>query len=183
MFKQVLGAKVYRMAKANVSISVQDRCTEWVESQHDLSYESHSDTRKRRLAANDSVESVLETESEFDSVSECGGKRRRVGYQSKEEILHLQCEWKDCTFECKTMELFICHVANHIPQLKVKRLPSGSECYVCQWKACTHESDDTTEIATHVNNHAYHTKLKCIGTNHRKRLKFPVLVYNTPKYL
>lgn len=167
--------KMTGIAKTNASISVQERCSDWVESQQDLSYEPQDKSRKRPRNDNVPESLQLETESEFDSVSECGGKRRRVGRQSKEETLHLQCEWKDCTFTCATMDIFVDHVANHIPQLKIKQFPDGMECYCCQWTDCKHESDDSTEISTHVNYHSYHSKLKCIGTNHRKRIQFPVL--------
>ncbi|XP_043491634.1 histone H4 transcription factor [Polistes fuscatus] len=150
------------------SNELQERCNIWVESQNEHLYSE--DTSKDKIENN---YNDYETDSEFDSVSECGGKKRRVGKYLKHEILHLVCEWKNCKFDSKYMEVFSRHVANHLSDLEIKIKEDDTEVYVCQWKNCSYESGISDDISRHVNYHSYHTKLKCIGSNIRQRVKLP----------
>lgn len=153
------------------SKEVQSRCSGWVESQQELLY-SEDNVLKRKL--DNEHEEFFDTDSEFDSVSECGAKRRRVAKQMKDEILNLLCEWKDCLFDSNSLDIFVKHVANHIPQLKINTTEDNKEVYACLWNGCSFESNVSDDIAKHVNYHSYHTKLKCIGSNIRGRVKLPV---------
>lgn len=158
-------------AKLTASKVVLDRCSNWVESQKDYSY-SEQETLKRKLEDFE-YDDWCNTDSEFDSVSECGGKKRKVGTQLKKEMLNLACEWKECAFRSGHMDQFLRHVSSHIPNIQIS-MKDDSEVYVCQWKDCPYDGDVSDEIIRHVNYHAYHTKLKCIGSNVRGRTKLPV---------
>lgn len=153
------------------SKEVQSRCSGWVESQQELIY-SEDNVLKRKLDAE--TEEFIDTDSEFDSVSECGAKRRKVAKQMKDEILNLLCDWKDCLFDTNSMDIFVKHVATHIPQLEIKKHDDNRESYACSWNGCSYESNIPDDISKHVNYHSYHTKLKCIGSNIRGRVKLPV---------
>lgn len=158
-------------AKLTASKVVLDRCSKWVESQKDCSH-SEEETLKRKLGEFE-YDDWCNTDSEFDSVSECGGKKRKVGTQLKDEVLNLVCEWKKCTFCSSHMDQFLRHVSSHIPSTQIS-MKDDNEVYVCQWKDCPYDSDVCDEIIQHINYHAYHTKLKCIGSNVRGRIKLPV---------
>lgn len=159
--------------KLMASKVVLDRCNKWVESQKDYSY-TEEDTLKRKSEISE-YDDCYNTDSEFDSVSECGNKRRRVGTQLKNEVLDLVCQWKECTFRSSHMEQFLRHVSSHIPSIQIS-VRDDNEVYVCQWENCSYESDVSDEIPRHVNYHAYHTKLKCIGSNIRRQIKLPVCI-------
>lgn len=150
---------------------LQDRCSTWVESQKDHSY-SEEQSLKRKLEEFE-YDDWYNTDSEFDSVSECGGKKRKVGTQLKDEVLNLACEWKTCTFRSNYLDQFLRHVSSHIPSVQIS-MKDDNEVYVCQWKDCPYNSDASDEIIRHINYHSYHTKLKCIGSNVRGRTKLPV---------
>ncbi|XP_015607647.1 histone H4 transcription factor [Cephus cinctus] len=154
--------------KLITSKEVQERCSDWVESQKELLYSEDNVLKRKRENEHDEY---FDTDSEFDSVSECGTKRRRLAKQMKDEVLNLLCEWKDCLFDSTSMEVFTKHVANHIPQLEIKTTEEDKEVYVCQWKGCSGETAIPQEISRHVNYHAFHAKLKCIGSNIRGRIK------------
>ncbi|XP_012281812.1 histone H4 transcription factor [Orussus abietinus] len=162
--------------KLITSQEVQERCSDWVESQKDVLY-FEDNTAKRKLE--NERDEFIETDSEFDSVSECGAKRRRLAKQMKAEVLLLLCEWKNCDFSINSMGIFVKHVANHVPQLEVKITEDEKSVYLCQWKGCTYESGINDDIIRHVNYHAYHTKLKCIGSNIRGRVKLPKCYRNS----
>ncbi|XP_011164774.2 histone H4 transcription factor [Solenopsis invicta] len=149
---------------------LQDRCSTWVESQKDHSY-SEEQSLKRKLEEFE-YDDWYNTDSEFDSVSECGGKKRKVGTQLKDEVLNLACEWKTCTFRSNYLDQFLRHVSSHIPSVQIS-MKDDNEVYVCQWKDCPYNSDASDEIIRHINYHSYHTKLKCIGSNVRGRTKLP----------
>ncbi|XP_011154415.1 histone H4 transcription factor isoform X1 [Harpegnathos saltator] len=148
---------------------VQDRCIKWMELQ-DYSYTENT-TAKRKLIEFE-YDDCYNTDSEFDSVSVCDTKKRRVGIQLKDEILDLACEWKECSFRSRRMEQFLKHVSGHISNVQV-RMKDGNEVFVCQWKDCPYDTFACEEIALHVNYHSYHTKLKSIGSNVRERIKLP----------
>jgi len=150
---------------------VLDRCGNWVESQKNCFY-TKEDSLKQKL---DELEcdDWYNTDSEFDSVSECGGKKRKVGTQLKDEVLDLICEWKECTFRSNHLDKFLRHVSSHIPNIQIS-IKNDNEVYVCQWKDCPYNTDVGDEVIRHVNYHAYHTKLKCIGSNVRAKIKLPV---------
>lgn len=150
---------------------VQDRCNIWVKSQSELGFPSAPNLKR---PADCDPEECCETDSEFDSVSECGGKRRRVAVQVKNEVLNLVCQWKNCSFKTPSIDRFVSHVASHVPDLVIKHNGNGQQVYVCQWNNCAFENGISEEIMRHVNFHAYLTKLKCIGTNIRGRIKLPV---------
>lgn len=154
--------------------AVHERCSKWIESQKDYPYSEDDSDLKRKLGESE-YDDCYNTDSEFDSVSECGGKRRRLGIQLKNEVLDLACEWGRCVFRSKHMEQFLRHVSNHIPSIQIS-VRDDSEVYVCQWKDCPYETNMCDEIARHINYHTYHTKLKCIGSNVRKRVKLPVSI-------
>lgn len=158
-------------AKLTASKVVLDRCSNWVESQKDCTY-SEEETRKRKLEEFE-YDDWCNTDSEFDSVSECGGKKRKVGTQLKDEVLNLVCEWRECAFRSNHMDQFLRHVSSHIPNIQIS-VKDDSEVYVCQWKDCPYDTDVCDKIVQHVNYHAYHTKLKCIGSNVRGKIKLPV---------
>lgn len=160
-------------AKLTASKVVLDRCSNWVESQKDCSY-SEEESLKRKLGEFE-YDDWCNTDSEFDSVSECGGKKRKVGTQLKDEVLNLVCEWKECTFCSSRVDQFLKHVSSHIPSIQIS-VKDDSEVYVCQWKDCPYDSDVCDKIVRHINYHAYHTKLKCIGSNVRGRTKLPVSI-------
>ena len=159
------------MKKLIKSKEVQERCNYWVESQKDASlledplYISKS---------NDSDE--FDTDSEFDSVSQCGTKRRRMALPVKAEKLDMLCEWKDCEFRHWSPERFLEHVGEHIPELELKILGDDNSIYVCGWKNCPYETTLSNEITWHVYYHAYHTKIKSIGINIRQRTRLPVIL-------
>lgn len=148
----------------------QERCGIWVKSQSEL----FNSPNAKREAECDLDSNNFETDSEFDSVSECGGKKRRLATQLKAEILHLICEWKECIYRTGSIDKFIRHVASHVPDLPIKRLDCGQHVYACAWKNCIYENGNSDEILRHVNYHSFHTKLKCIGANNRSRVKLPV---------
>lgn len=154
---------------------VQERCSKWVESQKDYSY-SDEDSLKRKLKEDTEYEDWYNTDSEFDSVSECGAKRRKVGTPLRNEKLNLVCEWEECTFRSDHMDKFLKHVSSHIPNVQIS-MKDDNEVYVCQWKDCPYDSDVCDEVIRHINYHAYHTKLKCIGSNIRGRTKLPVSIW------
>lgn len=165
---------VHAMAEVTESKSsnmVTDRCIKWMELQEDYSYTE--DTTSKRKLTDFEYEDCYNTDSEFDSVSVCDAKKRRVGTQLKDEILDLNCEWKECTFHSKHMDQFLRHVSSHMSSIEVD-IKDDSEVYVCQWKDCRYDTDACEEIERHVNYHAYHTKLKSIGANVRDRIKLPV---------
>lgn len=151
---------------------VLDRCSNWVELQDHSC--SENDILKRKVSEFE-YDDWYNTDSEFDSVSECGGKRRRVGTQLKHEILDLGCEWKECTYRDDHLDRFLRHVSNHIPDIGIS-IRDNNEVYVCQWKNCSYETDIGDDVSRHINYHSYHTKLKCIGSNDRKRIKLPVSI-------
>ena len=153
------------------SQDVQNRCNHWVKTQLE-SVQSLTSVIKKELDSEQ--EEFIDTDSEFDSVSECGAKRRKLAVQTKAEILDLYCSWNECSYQTFDMEKFVKHVAGHIPELLVKFDEDDNEFYVCLWKDCGWENNDTDEISRHVNFHAYHTKLQCIGANIRGRIKLPV---------
>lgn len=152
---------------------VHNRCVKWIERQKDCLY-IEDITAKRKPSLLD-YDDCYNTDSEFDSVSVCDAKRRRVGTQLKDEILDLTCEWKECTFKqrSKHMEEFLRHVSSHIPGIQVS-MKDDNEVYVCQWKDCLYDTEVSEEVVRHVNYHAYHTKLKSIGSNVREKIKLPV---------
>ncbi|XP_058791060.1 histone H4 transcription factor-like [Phymastichus coffea] len=151
------------------SKDAQERCSHWVKNVKEA-YNFNELNIKRKTETES--EECIETDSEFDSVSECGTKRRKVGVKLKAEKLDLICEWKACNFTCKFVDLFIKHVANHITELAVEEI-SGSESYVCLWSGCDYNSGVSIDIMRHVNYHAFHSKLKSIGVNVRNRMKLP----------
>lgn len=159
------------LAKKLMTSKILDRCSKWVDSQQDYPY-SEEDTLKRKLDESE-YDDWYNTDSEFDSVSECGAKRHKVGIQLKDEALDLTCEWTACTFRGNHMDQFMRHVSSHIPNIHIS-MKDDNEVYACQWKDCSYCTDVCDEIVQHVNYHAYHTKLKCIGTNVRGRTKLPV---------
>lgn len=157
--------------------AVKARCSNWVNV--DVSPVA-TDTLKRTL---DCDYDYCNTDSEFDSVSECGKKRRRQGTQMKNEDLNLICAWKDCSFPpCSMMTSFVEHVSQHLNNITVKVTDNNDEVYVCQWKDCVFQTSGTDEITRHVNFHSFHTKLKCIGSNIRQRIKLPVSLIVHKKY-
>ncbi|KAK0074127.1 hypothetical protein PV325_008739 [Microctonus aethiopoides] len=149
---------------------VQERCNDWVNAQSEILSSGSNLKRENDCELDD----YCDTDSEFDSVSECGGtKRRKVVTQLKAEVLNLICEWKDCIFSSTSVDRFVNHVANHVPQLDITVNDLGKNVYVCKWKNCDCQNENSAEITRHVNYHAYHTKLKCIGANIRGRIKLP----------
>ncbi|XP_078036291.1 histone H4 transcription factor [Augochlora pura] len=155
--------------KLITSKDVQQRCNEWVESQKNVTYTDEVHQKRKQTDDDDSCN----TDSEFDSVSESGKKRRRVGLPVKREVYHLSCEWTDCEYENNHVERFVKHVAQHVSDLGTRTNEKGIDVYVCQWSGCFYENNDPDEISRHVNYHGYHTKLKCIGSNIRSRVKLP----------
>ncbi|XP_018394184.1 PREDICTED: histone H4 transcription factor [Cyphomyrmex costatus] len=145
-----------------------DRCSNWVESQKNCIYIKEDFQKPDELEYDD----WCITDSEFDSVSECGGKKRKVRTQLNNEVLDLVCEWKECTFRSNHLDQFLRHVSSHIPNIQIS-IKDDNEVYVCQWKDCPYNIDVGDEIIRHVNYHAYHTKLKCIGSNVRAKIKLP----------
>ncbi|EFN64089.1 MBD2-interacting zinc finger protein [Camponotus floridanus] len=158
------------LPKKLMTSKILDRCSKWVESQQDYPY-LEEDTAKRKLEESE-YDDWYNTDSEFDSVSECGAKRHKVGIQLKNEALDLTCEWTACTFRSNHMDQFMRHVSSHIPNIHIS-MKDDNEVYACQWKDCSYYTDVCDEIVQHVNYHAYHTKLKCIGSNVRGRTKLP----------
>lgn len=151
--------------------AVQEKCGIWVKSQGQFCGVPSTPV-KNELDNYDSDE-FIDTDSEFDSVSECGTKKRRIIRQRKYEKLNLICEWKDCIFNTESIEKFVDHVSRHMPELPIKKAKDGSEYYVCPWKNCNYENSTDTEIMRHVNYHSYHTKLKCYGAIARSKTKLP----------
>lgn len=161
--------------KLITSKDVEQRCNEWVESQKNVTYTD--EVQHKRKTTDDDDDDSCNTESEFDSVSECGTKRRRVGLPLKREVFHLSCEWIGCEYETNHVERFVKHVGWHVSDLSIRTNEKGVDVYVCQWNDCFYENNNSDEISRHVNYHAFHTKLKCIGSNIRARIKLPVRNY------
>ena len=155
--------------KLVTSKDVQQCCNDWIETQKNLSYTDQTNGKRKQADDDDSYN----TDSEFDSVSECGAKRRRVGVPLKREVFHLACEWPGCEYETNHVERYVSHVAEHVSDLSTRTNEKGVDVYVCQWSGCFYESNEPDEISRHVNYHAFHTKLKCIGSNIRARIKLP----------
>ncbi|KAH0539269.1 histone H4 transcription factor [Cotesia glomerata] len=107
---------------------LQERCSQWVVQSISSSAGSLNINQKgeRDKDSDFDVSECFDTDSEFDSVSECGGKKRRLNTHSKEEVLNLICEWKDCQYTSTVVERFVHHVANHVTDLEVK-VSSGSK--------------------------------------------------------
>jgi hypothetical protein len=152
------------------SRDAQERCSHWIENVKKISVLNDNSSK---LKLESESEEFIDTDSEFDSVSECGRKRRKIGVKLKTEKLNLSCEWKECHFNSNSMDFFIKHVANHITELDIK-VTDETEVYACLWSGCVYESAIDVEIMRHVNYHAFHSKLKCIGMNTRGRTKLPV---------
>lgn len=157
---------------STINKDTQDRCSQWVDEVVKVASSPSDNGQKRK---NES-EVGFETDSEFDSVSECGGKRRKFAVPQKAEKLNLTCEWKNCHFNCESLDLFLKHVANHVPELDV-RITDDNETYGCLWSGCSYENPNGVDMMRHVNYHSFHTKLKSIGTNVKKRTKLPVIIF------
>ena len=157
------------MKKLIKSKEVQERCSEWVESQKDVSM-----LEDPLLIPNLNESDEFDSDTDFDSVSQCGTKRRRTAKAMKDEKLDMLCEWKDCTFRNTSTKRFLDHVGKHIPELEIKIIGDESGIYLCGWKSCPYETALSHEITWHVYYHAYHAKIKCIGTNIKQRTKLPV---------
>ena len=150
----------------------QERCTQWLDASKNLLLDKDN-SKKQKI--DDYFEEFIETDSEFDSVSECGTKKRKLGLQLKSEVLKMFCEWKNCNFQSKSLDSFVKHVSSHISELDIK-ITGTLECYVCLWNGCNYEDDDPEVMKKHVNYHSYHTKIKTIGKNVRSRTKLPVSI-------
>lgn len=148
---------------------LQERCSEWVDSQVIYSTE---DEHLSLLNLDETDDTI--SNSEFDSVSQCGAKRRRLAVKLKDEILDMECDWKDCSFKSSSPKLFLEHVGEHIPELEMRSLDDGTTIYLCGWKNCPYETNLATSITWHVYYHAYHQKLKSIGNNFKQRNKLTV---------
>lgn len=158
------------------NLEVEERCIQWIKSQSGLaSSPAHSGSRHETDC---DLEERVDTDSEFDSVSECGGRKRRHVIKTKDDDFNYICEWKDCVFTSHSLDNFVTHVSSHVPQLDVQKTEAGKEFYVCLWKDCDCQNDNADEITKHVNYHSYHTKLKCIGASLRKKIKLPVSYHN-----
>lgn len=155
----------------SVNKDLQERCNEWIETSQSGPVYNENFRTDQLLGEND--QEYIDTDTEFDSVSECGSKRRKKGFKLKDEVFQLECEWRDCDFQTQFMGAFVKHVANHMTELEIREKESGP-VYVCLWTGCMYENGKTTDIMRHVNYHSFHTKIKCIGTNVRKRVQLPV---------
>lgn len=151
----------------------QDRCSRWIEHVKEDDPLNINENGKHKLESE--CDDFVETDSEFDSVSECGTKRRKLGVQLKSERFDLACEWKGCTYSTEKIDCFNKHVANHVTELEI-RVTSEGEVYACLWSGCIYETDVDVDVKRHLNYHAFHSKLKCIGTNVRGRTKLPVSI-------
>lgn len=124
--------------KLITSKDVQQWCNDWVESQKNFTYTDETSCKRKQTDDDESYN----TDSEFDSVSECGAKRRRVGLPLKREVFHLSCEWPGCEYEINHVEKFVNHVAEHVSDLGIRTNEKGIDVYVCQWSGCFYESND-----------------------------------------
>ncbi|XP_017891355.1 histone H4 transcription factor [Ceratina calcarata] len=162
------------MSEASVKLmpskEVKEHCIGWVELQNDS---SSADDKKKDTVDDDDNDESFYTDSEFDSVSECGTKRRRVGLPLKRQVYRLYCGWTACEYETNHVERYARHVGKHVADVCVRPNEDDVETYVCQWNGCTYESSNPDEVSRHVNYHSFHTKLKCIGSNIRARIKLP----------
>ncbi|XP_034943926.1 histone H4 transcription factor [Chelonus insularis] len=150
---------------------IKERCQLWVKSQT----ESHplSSPLCSERGATCELDDCIDTDSEFDSVSECGGiKKRRITVSSKDEVLNLLCEWKNCNFKSISLDSYTRHVALHAPHLEIKTV-DDQQVYACQWKGCEYLDENAAKITRHLNYHSYHTKLKVLGANLRGKIKLP----------
>lgn len=154
--------------RAITTHDLQERCTAWVESQRDVVYSESTWCTKPS-----SDDESYCTNSEFDSVSECGARKPRPGKPLKDEVYRLPCEWQGCGYVSSQLERFVRHVAGHMPDVGIRMTEEGTEVYVCRWSDCAYETNMADQIKRHVNYHSYHTKLKCIGSNVRGRVKLP----------
>ncbi|KAL7288098.1 hypothetical protein TKK_0017884 [Trichogramma kaykai] len=152
-----------------VSKDAQERCSKWIDQIDPLLLVTNNSKHKLE----DDGESIVETDSEFDSVSECGAKRRKIAVKLKAETLNLSCQWRDCTFSEKSLDNFIKHVSYHIPEVEYKEISDDIGNYCCLWDGCEYQCDKDVQIMRHVNYHAFHTKIKSLGTNIRGRIKLP----------
>lgn len=153
------------------SQEVQVRCDSWVKAQNDILRSPGSIQNNRESEQDDGS---WATDSEFDSVSECGTKRRRLAVPIKDEILNLVCKWKNCHEVTTSMDRFVKHVSEHIPELEIELNENGCQVYVCSWKDCSYETSGKDDITRHVNYHSFHAKLQSIGANIKSRIKLPV---------
>lgn len=159
-----MGDMVKKMIKTK---ELHARCSNWVESQ--MIMVPTEEDPLAILNLDESEDTV--SNSEFDSVSQCGAKKRRLGTKLKDEQLNLRCEWKNCTLETSKEKVFLDHMSSHIPELELKIFENNTATYVCGWKNCPYETSLTTEITWHIYYHSYHQKLKSIGYNFKQRNK------------
>lgn len=83
------------------------------------------------------------------------------------KVLHLACEWEECSASTENMDDFIQHVSEHLSQL-VSNITLPEQvlgCFNCKWRKCNvavigHISDFTR----HVYFHTFHTKIKSTGS-------------------
>ena len=129
--------------------------------------------KKRTLRAKKELENCLkvpvrktkDNSSETEEVlnSSIKLKRRQL---FRDELMDLQCEWKDCRAQKTRMEDFMRHVASHVTEAEVRYNPPPlCDSFGCLWLGCGFETINSQEMVRHINFHAFHTKIKCHGHN------------------
>ncbi|XP_049836877.1 histone H4 transcription factor [Schistocerca gregaria] len=163
-----------------------ENCRNWVNQSQELyptkSIRTESNKEERQVTATVEEQDVDSPDgNESDSKTSNGkcsmlikGKRLWL----KEQVLHLVCEWKNCSYEIDDVETFVRHVSMHIPDLDIRVNEDGKEVFVCLWALCEFETEEPKEIVRHVNFHSYHTKLKSIGAMLMKHFKALVCKYD-----
>lgn len=136
----------------------------------EISQERYENSRLRQITEDMETDMSLTS----DEVSVTKPKILKI----KTEKLDLRCGWRNCYFTTSEIELFVTHVAAHVPDLEVKcSEEENEEVYSCQWESCDFETPNGDEVTRHVNFHSYHTKVKFIGSLVCKREKLPECTY------
>ncbi|KAK3915940.1 Histone H4 transcription factor [Frankliniella fusca] len=114
---------------------------------------------------NSRIYPINDAETDVSLTSEDVSVRKPKSLFIKDKKFELVCGWQNCTFESSDVDLFVEHVADHVPHLRVKRSEEDNEeVYLCQWESCDFETPNDDEVIRHVNFHSYHTKAKFIGS-------------------
>lgn len=156
-----------QLRKRKKRISSQD---EGLSEISEVSQDNTKSTRRRK---------ICQEEAEADtSASEMSVMTTRTPLNLRDEKFKLICGWKNCDFVTSSVEYFVDHVANHVPQLDVKcNEEDNEEVYACLWESCGFETPNADEVTRHVNFHSYHTKAKYVGALVCKSYKLPECNY------
>ncbi|XP_077298898.1 histone H4 transcription factor [Arctopsyche grandis] len=153
-----------------ISESRLTRCNRWVDQQNHLRQTEEHEGQDLRERPHDSGSSDDDSNiplEQYLSLKEM--QRQARGKKITEQIIHMNCEWLDCTYKTDNYVQFKSHIKSHIPNVYIKTYDSGEKLYACQWEECGFETQSDAEVVRHINYHGYHSRLKAIGVNVHER--------------